>query len=96
MRCGQPEADHIAPTAGPFETDRQARDAAREVYDAFDGAPGPGRMAPANLSMLTDAVNVAGVRLGDYDRRILDWLARTWEPETCAVIAGLITRAAER
>ena len=30
--------------------------------------------------------------LGAYDRRILGWLAR-WEPTTCAVVAGLITRA---
>lgn len=52
------------------------------------------RITAANLDMLTDAVNAAGVQLGDYDRRILDWLAN-YEPATCAVIAGLITRAAE-
>jgi hypothetical protein len=29
---------------------------------------------------------------GPFDRRILGWLAG-FEPETCAVIAGLVTRA---
>jgi hypothetical protein len=32
------------------------------------------------------------VQLGAYDQCILLWLAG-WEPATCAVIAGLITRA---
>jgi hypothetical protein len=32
------------------------------------------------------------VTLGAYDARILAWLAN-YEPETCAVISGLITRA---
>ena len=30
--------------------------------------------------------------MGAYDRRILAWLAG-FEPQTCAVVAGLITRA---
>lgn len=30
--------------------------------------------------------------VGAFDARILAWLAG-WEPETCAVIAGLVTRA---
>jgi hypothetical protein len=96
VKCGEPEAGHIAPAAGPFATERQARDAARQVYDAFAADPGPGKMAAPNLALLTDAVNVAGVRLGEYDRRILDWLAASWEPTTCVVIAGLITRAADQ
>lgn len=29
--------------------------------------------------------------LGAFDDRILSWLAN-WEPETCAVVAGLIAR----
>lgn len=43
--------------------------------------------------MLTDACKVAGVVLGAYDRRILAWLAG-YEPSTCAVVAGIIRRAA--
>jgi hypothetical protein len=80
---------------GPFETERQARDAATSAAVAADVAVGrPGSIAEANRAMLLDAVNAAGVQLGDYDRRILDWLAG-YEPATCAVIAGLVARAAE-
>jgi hypothetical protein len=42
--------------------------------------------------MLLDVLLAADVELGAYDRRIVEWLAR-WEPATCAVIAGLVSRA---
>jgi hypothetical protein len=69
-----------------------------------DRAPGP-RGGPAvgasraastegNRAMLLDTINAAGVQLGEYDRRIIDWLAG-WETATCAVVASLIARAAE-
>ncbi len=79
---------------GPFETDREVTQTpqVQAVYAAFDAAPGVGRMAPHNLVMLTAACDGAGVVLGAYDRRILAWLAG-WEPQTCAAVAGLITRA---
>jgi hypothetical protein len=79
----------------PLETEDQARElaAVRAVYAAFDADPGPGRMAPHNERMLIAACYAAGVELGAYDRRLLAWLAG-WEPQTCAVVAGLITRAA--
>jgi hypothetical protein len=77
---------------GPYETEADTRPVTRPVYEAFRVDPGVGKMAPHNLKLLTDAVAVAGVELGDYDNRILRWLAG-WEPATCAVIAGLITRA---
>jgi len=82
---------------GPFETEREARElpAVRAVYDAFDAAPGVGKMAPHNYLMLVKACEAAGIDLGSpssYDRRILAWLSG-WEPQTCAVIAGLIGRA---
>jgi hypothetical protein len=82
-------------TSGPYETEDHARETpeVRAVRAAFDADPGPGRMAPHNLRMLLDAVAAAGVQVGAYDVRILEWLAG-WEPPTCAVIAGLITRAA--
>ena len=43
--------------------------------------------------MLTEACEQAGVQLGAWDERILAWLAG-WEDSTCAVVAGLIRRAA--
>jgi hypothetical protein len=81
-------------SSGPFETERQAREtpAVRAVHAAFDISPGAGRMAPHNRNMLDAACTAAGVDVGAFDDRILGWLA-TWEPTTCAVIAGLITRA---
>ena len=87
----------IAGTLGPFETEREAREvpAVRAVYDAFDAAPGVGKMAPHNYLMLVRACEAAGTDLGSassYDRQILAWLSG-WEPQTCAVIAGLISRA---
>jgi hypothetical protein len=84
-----------ASPAGPYETEREAREtpAARAVYEAFDAGPGPGKMAPGNMKMMLDAVGAAGVQVGAYDVRILEWLAG-YEPQMCAVIAGLITRAA--
>ena len=91
MRCGRPEGVHHA---GPFETEQQALDtpAVRTVYAAFEAAPGLGRMQPPNLAMLRAACEEAAVELGTYDLRILAWLAG-WEPQVCAVVAGLITRA---
>ena len=79
---------------GPFETERQVRElpALRAVYEAFDVNPGVGRMASHNERMLRESCAAAGVALGAFDARIVSWLAG-WEPETCAVIAGLISRA---
>ncbi len=74
-------------TAGPFETERQAADAARHIYDS----PHPA-WRDGSHRLLEDACAAAGVALGTWDHRILLWLT-TWEPATCAVIAGLITRA---
>jgi hypothetical protein len=83
--------------AGPCGTEAQARElpAVRAVHDAFRADPGPGKMGPHNLAMLASACEAARVDLCAYDRRILAWLAG-WEPQTCAVIAGIITRAASR
>ncbi len=81
---------------GPFQDERQARELpeVQAVYEAFRADPGAGKMTAPNLRMLLDACTAAGVRVGAYDVRILEWLA-TWEPATCAVIAGLIIRAGE-
>jgi hypothetical protein len=76
--------------SGPYETERQAADAARHIYDS---PPGAGAWGDGNRRLMEDACTAAGVRLGAYDHRILLWLAG-WEPSTCAVVAGLIARAA--
>jgi hypothetical protein len=86
----------VNPGDGPYETEAQARalPAVQAVYDAFRADPGVGRMAPHNAQMLADACTAANVATGAYDRRILAWLAGLGEPQVCAVITGLIRRAA--
>jgi len=76
--------------SGPYETERQAAAAARHIYDLDVGA---GLWRDGSLRMLEDACRAAGVQLGAYDYRVLLWLAG-WEPQTCAVVAGWVTRAA--
>jgi hypothetical protein len=79
------------PVTGPYETEREARDAAIEQG-------GPPREGSSILSegqrhrMLLSACEQAGISLGAYDFRIIGWLTHL-EDATCAVIAGLITRA---
>jgi hypothetical protein len=72
-----------------YETERQAAATVQHIYDS---PPGTGAWRDGNLRLLEDACRAAGIPLGAYDYRILVWLT-TWEPATCAVIAGLITRA---
>jgi hypothetical protein len=76
---------------GPYENDRQAAATVREAYAAGPLAP-RGTMARFNRDRLTAACAAAGVELGAYDRRIVEWLAG-WEPETVAVVVGLVVRA---
>jgi hypothetical protein len=80
---------------GPYQTEAQAREqpAVRAIYDAAHADRRRGVMAEGGHRLLEEACTAASVELGAYDRRILAWLAG-WEPQTCAVIAGLITRAA--
>jgi hypothetical protein len=75
--------------SGPYETEREAISAARHILDS---PPGTGAWQDGCLRLLEGACGAAGVTLGAYDHRILVWLAG-WEPQTCAVIAGLISRA---
>jgi hypothetical protein len=72
--------------SGPYETERDAQDAAHRWPVGGTANENP------NLTMLLDALLGTDVALGAYDRRIVEWLAQ-WEPATCAVVAGLITRA---
>jgi hypothetical protein len=79
-------------TTGPFATEAEASAAAR----ALGGPPDPGRSiltGDQRLRMLTAACEAAGVELGDYDARFLAWLSG-WEDGFCAVVAGIVTRAA--
>jgi hypothetical protein len=80
---------------GPFETAVQVRElpAVRAIYDAMHASTHRGIMAERGHRLLDEACTAAGVELGAYDHRILVWLAG-FEPEPCAVVAGLITRAA--
>ena len=74
----------------PFETEREARAAAHEVVRPEYGWSILSK--PQNLLLLERACEAAGVELGAYDRRILDWLSG-FEDSMCAVVAGLVARA---
>jgi hypothetical protein len=75
-------------STGPYETVREAREAAQPLPED------PHQWPAANEHQLRTAIGAAGVTLGVYDEAIVRWLAG-WEPSTIAVIAGLITRAHE-
>lgn len=77
---------------GPYENERQARADVAGIYAECDRSYRRGVMGEANLAYLRHACERAGVTLAAYDSQILAWLAG-WEPETCAVITGLVTRA---
>lgn len=90
--ASRPKPGQATSMAGPYETRKQAATTAADVCERARHSPRRGVMAEANLALLADACNHAGVTLGAYDARILEWLAGL-EPDTCAVVAGLITRA---
>jgi hypothetical protein len=77
------------PYHGPYRTSREATTAGIAARRAGES------LSDAHLRILTDAITGAGVDLGPYDQRIVRWLANSDSP-TVAVIAGLITRAAEQ
>ena len=70
---------------GPYNSEQEAR------RDA-DHAGLTGTATVRNRDMLTRACWSSHVEVGQFDARILDWLAG-YEPATCAVIAGLVRRA---
>ena len=82
------------PVPGPFETEQQALDlpAVQAIYAAARASHRRGAMAEHSQRLLDEACTAAGATPGAYDHRILTWLAG-WEPQTCAVVAALITRA---
>ncbi len=73
--------------SGPYTTEQ---DALADLPDLPTGPP-----SHARLKQMTDACSTAGVEVGDYDRRVLEWLAG-WEPATVQVVADLIRRAAKQ
>ena len=75
---------------GPFETEREARTAAHQVVRPEEGWSILHKSQ--NLFVLEQACEAAGVELGAFDRRILDWLSG-FEDSICAVVAGLVARA---
>jgi hypothetical protein len=84
-------ADRQTP-CGPYETEQQARADMADIHEKARRSVQRGVLAEANHARLMDACQAAGVTLGAFDAKILAWLAN-YEPETCAVITGLITRA---
>jgi len=77
---------------GPYEDERQARADVASIYQQARHSVRREVLGEANHALLADACERAGITLGAYDARILAWLAG-WEPQMCAVIVGLITRA---
>jgi hypothetical protein len=68
--------------AGPFETERQAADSVRHIYDI---EPSAGAWTAANHRLLCGVLSDAGVELGAFDHQIVQWIC-WWEPSTVAVI----------
>jgi len=85
-------ADRTTATSTLYETERQAAADVAGIYAECDRSNHRGVMGEASLAYLRDACERSEVSLGAFDARILAWLAG-WEPETCAVVAGLVTRA---
>lgn len=91
------------PEHGPFdsESDALATEAAAAVRAAQDlpygrtpAETGQWRagVRAARLKVITDACETAGIVLGDYDRRLVEWLA-DWETAQAVALAGIIRRA---
>jgi hypothetical protein len=77
--------------SGPYETERDARAAA--INAGGPAEPDWSILSPGQRhKLLLNACAGAGVHLGAYDHRIIEWLTE-WDDATCAVIAGLMTRA---
>lgn len=92
-------ADHhthrATAAAGPYETRRRARTDVADIHAQCAQSTRRGVIGEVNLAHLQNACEQAGVTVGQFDARILAWPA-AWEPETCAVIAGLMTPGSQR
>lgn len=92
--------DQTSGPHGPYETEADARAGAADLLAAIDRATvGPSTDATraarraARVDYIEGAITAAGVETGAYDHRITTWLADMWEPETLAVVVGLLERA---
>ncbi|GAA4608347.1 hypothetical protein GCM10023195_32630 [Actinoallomurus liliacearum] len=74
---------------GPYETEGDASADVRDIYAAYHKR---GVMAAKTLDRLTTVCAEHGVKLGEFDRDVLRWLARQ-KPERAQVIVGLVERA---
>ncbi len=73
---------------GPYGHEVDAIEDARDVLDM----PARGPWRQANARKLLSACQAAGVEVGTYDQRIIDWLGG-YEPQVVQVVVGLISRA---
>ena len=80
---------------GPYEMREQASaaPAVQAIYAAMRADTAGGAMTRGGRDLIEGACQRAGVTLGAYDRRIIEWAAG-FDPAYAAVIAGLVTRAA--
>lgn len=94
--------DNLSPN-GPYETGRDAYEAARVLREQIGAATPGGDMTQAVISARSKArvqylrgvLEVAGVELGAFDKRMVEWVA-SWDLETIQAIAGWIQRANPR
>jgi hypothetical protein len=84
-------------SGGPYQSEDEALadPAVQGIYDQMRREPQTFRMQDGSAALIFAACMLAGVELGDYDVRIIRWVA-WFEPQSAAVIAGLITRAGTR
>lgn len=81
---------------GPFETESQvlALPDVQAVFEAAHASNRHGVMAEGGNALLVSACADAGIEPGEYEARIIRWLA-DFGPQACAVFADLIRRAAQ-
>ncbi|MEV5575144.1 hypothetical protein AB0L06_34335 [Spirillospora sp. NPDC052269] len=77
--------------SGPYETENDAYTEVRDIYVSHGKR---GVMRARTQDLLLAVCAQYDIELGDYDRAVLNWLAKQ-PPETAQVIAGLIDRAAK-
>ena len=86
--------------SGPYETGRDAFEDARVLREAVAAVDPGGDMtqkviaarSKARVQYLRGVLEVRGVELGSYDKRIVEWVA-SWDVETIQAVAGWIERA---
>lgn len=79
---------------GPFETRADVRPATHSAFEAARESSRRGVLGEQAHRILCEAISKAGVELGNYDHRQVQWLAGM-EIESAAVFAAIITRAYE-